>query len=222
MVGGLRQPSLNILDELLSEAGSRPGTALTDSSWRPGTASFRGIARCASALSSKAKSLKSRSRSTIPGREELPPNLMRLKKGLYVELHWLLRQLSGVEASQLSCAELMSSPVEEEEEDDLLTAVQEEETPVKRMSTVAERRAAAEEPGGAWTPSSGNNGKVQSSRVLPATASCWRRSSIPWNAYRHLSLLLLDLKRRRTSTGAVRIPCSMRVGATFRSRKYEH
>ena len=29
---------------------------------------------------------------------------MRLKKGLYVELHWLLRQLSGVEASQLSCA----------------------------------------------------------------------------------------------------------------------
>ena len=148
MVGGvLRQPSLNILDELLSEAGSRPGTALTDSSWRPGTAAstFRGIARCASALSSKAKSLKSRSRSTIPGREELPPNLMRLKKGLYVELHWLLRQLSGVEESQLSCSELMQGEEEEEEDDDLLTAVEEEPTPVKRMSTVAERRAAAEE-----------------------------------------------------------------------------
>ena len=76
----------------------------------------------------------------------MPPNLMRLKKGLYVELHWLLRQLSGVEESQMSCAELMQGPpVEEEEEDDLLTAVAEEETPVKRMSTVAERRAAAEE-----------------------------------------------------------------------------
>ena len=66
---------------------------------------------------------------------------MRLKKGLYVELHWLLRQLSGVEASQLSCAELMSSPVEVEEEDDLLTAVEEEPTPVRRMSTVAETKA---------------------------------------------------------------------------------
>jgi len=71
---------------------------------------------------------------------------MRLKKGLYVELHWLLRQLSGVEESQMSCAELMQGEEEEEEDDDLLTAVAEEEaTPIKRMSTVAERRAAAEE-----------------------------------------------------------------------------
>ena len=152
------------------------------------------------------------------GKEELPPNLMRLKKGLYVELHWLLRQLSGVEASQLSCAELMSSSVEEEEEDDLLTAVEEEPTPVKRMSTVAERRAAAEELQRRMDAEFGQQREGSSSRVRPVMVCCWRRSSIPSNACRRRNPSFV-LKRRRTSTGAVRIRCSMRVGATFRSRR---
>lgn len=133
-------PATSILDELCSDAGSsRPGTA---QSFRPGTAasSFRGISRAASTL----KSLRSRSRSSIPGREDLPPHLIRLKKGLYVEVHWLLRRLSGIEAAPLDvpCSELIRGV--SYDVDAALEAPIEEEPEAPRKSTVSERRAAAE------------------------------------------------------------------------------
>ena len=136
---------------------------------------------------------------------------MRLKKGLYVELHWLLRQLSGVEASQLSCAELMSSSVEEDEEDDLLTAVEEEPTPVRRMSTVAERRAAAEE---LQRRMDAEFGQQREGSELKGATGDGVLLEEELHPARTAPEIIVRPKTPRTSTGAVRIRCSMRVGAT--------
>ena len=90
---------------------------------------------------------------------------------------------------------------------------------MRRASTVAERRAAAEELQRRMDAEFGQQREGSELKGATGDGVLLEEELHPVERVPTPEPVVRDRKHRRTSTGAVRIRCSMRVGATCRSRR---